>query len=41
MFLDIKKDTDNKNKTTFDEAKKNAIDNFTVPGETNEDNLPF
>lgn len=41
MFLDIKKDTDNKNKTTFNEAKKNAIDNFTVPGETNEDNLPF
>lgn len=41
MFLDIKKDADNKGKSTFDETKKDAIDNFIIPGETNQDDLPF
>lgn len=38
MFLDVKKE---KTETTQNTEKKNAIDNFTIPNENNNDNLPF
>ncbi|MDR2222020.1 MAG: single-stranded DNA-binding protein [Flavobacteriaceae bacterium] len=41
MFLDIKKQNASKNTDAFQPVKKEAIDNFTIPGENNDDNLPF
>jgi len=41
MFLDTKKENDYKTKTTFEQEKKEAVDNFNIPKETNDDNLPF
>ncbi len=41
MFLDTKKDSDNKNKSAIDTEKKANIDNFNIPKESNDDGLPF
>ncbi|WP_010256053.1 single-stranded DNA-binding protein [Myroides injenensis] len=40
-FLDIKKTDESKNSTTFNEQKKEAINNFVIPKENNDDNIPF
>lgn len=38
MFLDVKKEN---NQSAEQHEKQKAIDNFTIPGENNNDNLPF
>lgn len=40
-FLNIKKTDESKNSTTFNEQKKEAINNFVIPKENNDDNIPF
>lgn len=40
-FLNIKKTDESTNSTTFNEQKKEAINNFVIPKENNDDNIPF
>lgn len=40
-FLDVKRHAEQKNEPTFEQLKKQEIDEFVIPKEDNKDNLPF